>query len=78
MPGRDPVEVAGAEVLDGEKAWDDPEAGDMCWASLKKKWLRRHHPLFDFPAERPSDSFSLETTIPNLLVFLFLLGLHVF
>jgi hypothetical protein len=40
----------------------------------KKKWLRRHHPLFDFPAERLSDSFSLETTIPNLLVFLFLLG----
>ncbi len=40
----------------------------------EKKWLRRHHPLFDFPAERLSDSFSLETTVPYLLVFLFLLG----
>jgi len=36
--------------------------------------LRRHLPLFDFPAERLSDSFSLESTVPYLLVFLFLLG----
>ena len=27
MPGWDPVELEGPEWLNGEKAWDDPEAG---------------------------------------------------